>query len=278
MRNIFCAFVILLIAATGTFASEVWLSDVGTVGGGASQGVPDLNVAPGANTLYIWARPDAEETLKNVSLNLRSSNDAVLDFTEVIMDNPMIAENPFGPDIFRYEFIADTPEGSVVPAVDPDSLDNFQGFTVASTQRAGLGMGPAAIADPNDPADPHYDPATDAFRLATVNFDVTGSEGSMTELWLQIGTNGANLEGKGSAETLFVFGDPQDPPLNADSDRNTDSATFDAKLTVGEPSEGCPPGQFPHPNDPDRCIPEPSSVVLACLGLLGLTFYGWRRR
>ncbi len=258
MRNILCAFVILAIAATGTFASEVWLSDVGTVGGGAAQGVPNLGVGAGAGELYIWGRPDADETLKNMSLNIRSSNDAVLDFTEVIMDNPLLAANPFGPDIYRFEFIADTPEGSVLPAVDPDSLSNFQGFTVAGTERGGVGMGPAVQG-----ADTFYDAAIDAFRIATVKFNVTGAMDSMTELWLQIGSNGANLDGKGSAQTEFVFGDPQDPPLNADTDRNMDSATFDAKLTVG---------------DVGPEIPEPSSVVLACLGLLGLTFYGWRRR
>lgn len=272
MRNILCAFVILAVAATGALASDIWLSDVGNVGGGAAQGVPNIGVAQGPGEMYIWGRPDAGETLKNLSLNIRSSNDAVLDFTEVVMDNPLLAANPFGPDIFRYEFIADTPEGSVLPSVDPDSLDNFQGFTVAGTEKGGVGMGPAV-----QDADPWYDAATDAFRIATVKFNVTGAMDSMTELWLQIGTNGANLDGKGSAETLFVFGDPQDPALNADADRNMDSATFDAKLTVGD-VVGCPPGKFPHPNDPERCIPEPSSVVLACLGLLGLTFYGWRRR
>ncbi len=70
----------------------------------------------------------------------------------------------------------------------------------------------------------------------------------MTEPYLQIGANGANLDNLGSIDTHIVFGNPNDPALNADTQRNMDSATFDARLTMTR-------------------VPEPGTLVLAALGL-----------
>jgi len=228
-------------------ASEIWLSDVGTVGSGVAQGVPNLKLRDGANTIYIWGRPQEDETLQNLSLNIRSTNDVVLDFTEVIMDNPFLTTNPVGLEVSRFTVVVDTPQGSVTPNVDPDSLVNFQGVIFLSI-RPTAGMGPVAT-----DFDPLYDAVADAFRIATVNFNVVGNRGITTELFLQIGPNGANLLSKSSNETPIVFGDPNDPPLNANTEREVDSATPDAII---------------------RVVPEPSSIWLFALALLAIAVLG----
>ncbi len=108
-------------------------------------------------------------------------------------------------------------------------------------------MGPFAI----DRDDPLYDPAANAYLIATVDYNVVGPESSMTELYLQIGDNGANTDNLGSIDTLIVFGNPNDPALHSDTQRNMNSATFDARLTI-------------------TAIPEPTTLGMAAVGLMGL--------
>jgi PEP-CTERM motif-containing protein len=254
MHKIPTAIAILTMTAVGAHAqTHIWLSNVGTVGAGVSQSVPELGVGAGANQIHLWGTIEPEQTMKNLSFNIRSTTDAVLDFTNVTMYNPIVASGPSG-DVLRYQFLSDS--ASVPPvapaAVDPDSISNFQGFTVTAQT---TGMGQSAI----DLGDPFYDPTANAFLIATVDYNVVGPQGSMTELFLQIGGNGANLDGLGSIDTLIVFGNPNDPALNSETQHNTDSATFDARLTVTP-------------------VPEPCALALAALGLMGLAGHGRRQR
>lgn len=243
MQFVPCAVLIFAVAVAAHAASEIWLSPVGMPGGGVVQGVANLRVKRGANEIYIWGRPEEGETLRNLSLNVRSTTNTVLDFTEVVMDNPLLVSGTFGEDFFRYSAVNDSVDGILLPSIDPDGFANFGGFTLTRPFNPGVGIGPATT-----DLDPLYDAVADAFRIATVAFDVAGPFDSTTELFLQIGVNGANLDGKGHAETLIVFGDPQDPPLTAATDRDIDSATFDARLTV---------------------VPEPPSILLAVIALAG---------
>jgi len=256
MRNILAVCVIVALTAMNANAIEIWLSDVGTVGGGVSQGVANVSAAAGANSVYVWRRPDAEKTLTNIALNVRSTDDGIIDFTGVTMFNPTLLD--IGVVFARYEFKNDSSQG-LVPSADGNRMDNISGFTVANTDVIGKGMGSWSVGQ----GDAYYDAAADAFLIAQLDYNAVGALDSTTDLYLQINENGINHEGESSADAEVVFGAASDPALNGNNDRGVDSLTADATLTIGE---GGP------------IIPEPSTVLLAMLGLVGLGFHGCRKR
>lgn len=220
-----CGFLIGCLPCASAYGSEFWISassfDPFTASGGR---VPAIDLSEGAmdETLYVWGRPDAGKTLRNLSLNLRSSDSAVIDFKSVLMHNPIL-----GADVRRYEFIAN-PAPMVAPADAEDRIDNMLGFNVANELVTGLGMGPGTTS-----LDPLYRAEDDAWLIATVTFDVTGSGSETTQLYLQIGENGLNHMGFSSSEASVVLGDPTDPTLNGRTDREIDSATEEATLSLG---------------------------------------------
>jgi hypothetical protein len=240
MNRILVIGVVLMLPVAGASATNIWVSPSGAP---AAQSVAEVDHDDlgQAGSLDIWVQPDADKTLLNLSLNVRSTDDGVLDFTGASILSDI---GDIGLPVVRFENVKDSNSAvAVVINVDPDSIDGFQGFTVLPLGIVVTGLGPLAIQF----NDPNYDSGLDAFLLGRVEY-VTTHPGS-TNIFLQIGDNGANNQDESSADLGVVFGDPSDPALNGELERNTDSATPDATITA---------------------TPEPSSVLLLVLGALGL--------
>ncbi len=213
---------------------EFWLSETDAVDGSVTQSNVTSLLDEGATgqQMRIWVRPDADLTLKNISLNLRSTNPGVIEFTDVIVHNPQLVPGGVGNPVHRFEFATGDPNTPGQVTIEPDIVSNFTGFTVSNRDKTGAGLGPLT-----QPVDNLYDSAADAFLLATVDYDFVGFGG--TQLFLQIGAIGLNqTEGgvqRGSEEEEVIFGGsvpPDEPPLNGEADRNMDSATADGAIVT----------------------------------------------
>ncbi len=230
--------------------SHVWLSTTGTIPPGPTFGdVPEVNLhsSDPSQEIYVWGRPAVDKTLEAWSLNLRSSHPDVIRLTGVTVHNPFLGTT--GPllnkDIFRHEFVADSNNDALDDETGPDLLQRFQGFRTGNHTVIGAGMGSGTTA-----FDPLYDTVNDAWLMATVSYEMKSV--GHTELYLQIGSNGwlHDLEsGEGSINESVVFGDPTDPGLNGNNDRQIDSATPDATIWT---------------------VPEPPTSVLLAVALVGI--------
>ena len=232
MRNFIAIAIVLTLFVTNVSATSVWLSDNGTSSSIPAQGDTPMfmpNVGASNQVMYVWAQPDDGETLQNISLNLRASTPGVVEFTGIELTNGHLGNTgPLGgnKDVFRYEFINDS--GGGLEITNPNEIINFQGFTVANDKVLGLGMG-AGSAD----LDPDYDADNNTWKLATVTYNNSAGH---TDLWLEIGPNGLNNSGGGSADTGVIFGDADEAPLNGESDRETPSSRPDGSVwSVPEP-------------------------------------------
>jgi hypothetical protein len=177
------------------------------------------------------------KTLSNFSLNLASSSDQVLEFTDVEVHNQLNDTST------RFEFVFDSTHGLNLAdqavcfpdVADPTSVVipdhavwGIRGFSISSTGGEGLG--------PNTSNDSHYDAVNDSWLLATVRYKplVKGT----TEFFLQIGEVGMSHPNENTSEFDAVFGDPSDPALNAETNRCVNSATSEATVTVTDPLIG----------------------------------------
>lgn len=242
MRNIILAIAIVLVLAVGrASATNFWLSPSNTSSAppANADAIPTL---PKSGNVYVWGRPDAEKTLINWSLNIHTSNPGVINFTGVNVVNPLlghVASPPPPDEIRRYELINEP-----APADDGQSITSFRGLSVVGeTGVLGVGIGPDTTALPV--MDPYYDATNDSWLLASIAYAANG--GGSTNVYLQIGMNGLNNLSQNSAATNVILGALTDPALNGFSGRNQDSASPEARI-----------------------IPEPSSVVVAVLGMLAL--------
>lgn len=212
---------------------EFWLSETDALDGSVTQSNVTSLLDQGATgqQLHVWVRPDPNLSLKNFSLNLRSTNPGVIEFKDVFIHNPQLAPGGVGNPVHPFEFATGDPDTPVPAAIESDIISGFNGFTIANDERNGIGLGPQTQSANNI-----YDSVADAFLLATVEYDFVGFGG--TQLFLQIGQIGLNqAEGgqqRGSEEEEVVFGGsmPPDPSLNGDTDRNEDSATADGAIVT----------------------------------------------
>jgi hypothetical protein len=250
MRHFVAMAVVILLCTATANATNVWLSTSDT---SSDVGVAmAMNLPNSSGQLHVWARPDAGENLANISLNVESSVDGVIAFTGATMVNPYLGNaGPLGgnKDVFRYEFANDSSSDPPLNIADPNRIEGLQGFTVSNGSVIGLGFGPGTTALP----DPDYDAQNNSWRIGSVDYDAISGH---TDIYLTIGENGINNAGGDSADTDVIFGDSDDTPLNGEDGRGQRSSRPDGSISV---------------------IPEPSSVVLALMGLLGLVFYGRRR-
>ncbi len=258
MSRILAIGILLMLPVVPAFGANFWLDpmDPPTIPPGSAppatpEDVPmQMDVQVG-DTLwyYIWGRPDEGQTLLNLSLNAVSSDESAIWFTDATVVNPRLAEAspPFVPNpIDRYEFPS-TPFFVGDPDPDDDTtkgvkVTNIGGATVANQEITGAGMGPN-VAD----FDPTYDPQNDAWLIGSIH--LMPKKPGHYDIFLQIGQNGLNNAGQSSSDTNVVFGALTDPGLNGNADRQQNSETPEATIWV---------------------IPEPSSIVLMGLGLLGL--------
>jgi hypothetical protein len=230
MRKVFAILAVLGMAASTVNANTLfWISGSNTAPGVSEQ--PSLNASGTGNKFYIWGRPEEGKTLRNMSLNVVSTNDAALNFTDIEVINTLLGQITFPPppkDIRRFEFVNDPAPGS------PDQFVNFGGFSVTDAGPIGAGMG----ADTASLEGENYNEASNAFLIAAVTYDAVGAMGSSTDIFLQVGPNGINNVGGSSSDLNVIFGLASDPPLNANDNRQVNSATYDAKITVGEGGGG----------------------------------------
>ncbi|MFV2067844.1 MAG: PEP-CTERM sorting domain-containing protein [Pirellulales bacterium] len=272
-------FVIAILAAmvslppvAGRADTMLWIND-----SDSNAGTPGIGVLnPRGSTAYLWGRPDGDETLLNLSLNLVSDSAAV-SLTGVSVVNPVISPGiGFHAKAFvRHEF--DSP-GDIAA----DAITGFRGFTVTSAKRIGVGMGPLTGAGaPNFFQDPNYDAVNDAFLIASFDYSVAGDAGD-AGLWLQIGAFGLNNAGGRSEDVNVVFGNPNDPALNGEAGREQNSATADAIFYIPEPSTlllagltvvalvgrrlACPQARLPRSMVP---VPRPEDPRTAAVGVVG---------
>ena len=236
----FCT-TLLLGICNPAFAANFWLSTSGDPIQGSTPplnpgAVPVVSHSAGVTTasIYIWARPDAGKTLANWSLNLVATDPNVLTFTDS--------------DVSSYNVVVDDPDPNNVfvrweafnePSGDSTALEDLKGFNLAGlgTPLTGISIGPQSTGVPFD--DPFYDSTNDSWLLAKVDYMLTGSIGSSTDLFLQIGDDGMqnsssdpNIIFEDSSLTSAVFGAVTDPNLNASLERNTNSLTKDATISI----------------------------------------------
>jgi hypothetical protein len=234
MRDVFVTLLIVALAASRLPASYIWLSSSDEASPLGE--VPLVESTTGATDqrLYIWARPDAESTLLHWSLNLRSSEDGVIELKNVQVHNPdLVPPGTQLRDIRRHEFLLDGKE----VVINRNLIAGMGAYSIANEAWIGAGLGSSTAG-----ADPLYNSQHDAFLLASVTYDVIGP--GTAEFYLQIGASGiVNLGGE-SEDQNVVFGDPSDPALNAGGSgrrhsgggRGIDSATADARIVAyGDP-------------------------------------------
>jgi hypothetical protein len=147
--------------------------------------------------LFLWARPDAGQTLSNVSLNVTSSDATILDFHQVLLHEP----SPSGLPRFEYKF--DSAGASGLPTVPiqtspADRIDGFQGFTVDTNAAVGL--------NPGNADDVLLVPA--AWLLGTI--EVVATATGSTDLFLQLGDNGLNNLGETALVQSVTLGRSDD--------------------------------------------------------------------
>lgn len=202
---------------------DIWLSDIGTVSNGVQTGVHGgvHETASGTGQLYLWLRTNsAVQNLTGVELNLNSTNDSVLDFSSVTIDNPehVIGGCSSSTSGCRWHFTTDT-----TPTTGPDEITGFNAGVITN----GTGLG----ADGVTAGDSLFDATADAWLIATVDYTLLAN--GATDLYLQIGDNGIAGIGEEASDIDVVFGDPTDASLNAQTERNTNSATADSVFRVG---------------------------------------------
>lgn len=199
-------------------------------------------------TFYIWARPDGIQNLGVWGLNVRSSNPSVVSLSlaqdAVDVYNPSLGTLS-GVQATRWESYFE-PSGTTyddfdneVPTIEYYGIRGtalrYHGFL---SDPRGLGIGPGNSDGSLD--DTFYNPATNSWLLASVKYNIHGTDGQSASIYLQIAENGISQDGQDSSFTDVVFGSTMDDELNAHANRSTDSETADYVVNI---SSGIP-GDF----------------------------------
>ena len=192
--------------------TSFWLS--GDATGRTSQSAPEIEALRSESTeIFLWAQPTTN--LENFSLNLVSTSETVLEFDSVVVHNG---------DTDRFEFVFDSNNGLTVnngfcdfdgfdfESIPAHAIWDVRGFTLDSNQGTGL--------------------ATEEGGTLLATISLTGLTLGSADLYLQIGEIGLNELGQSTFETNVVFGDEDDPLLNAELNRCVNSATSDATIQV----------------------------------------------
>jgi hypothetical protein len=217
--------VVFAIVGQSAMAVDIWLSGIGSPGNAfplTASAVPTLEpYLGGSGTIYIWGRPDTDESLENVSLNLVSDTSGVIQFTSATVFNEPW---PIGmPTMTRFEFVDDSTEDPPLP-ISANRVNGITGLRVFDD-------GPYPAVGIGNIADPLYSPTNTSWLIAAVDYDALASgENAETHLFLEIGAIGMNHIGQLTDECYVVFGDATDGALNAEIQRGVPSVNFDARI------------------------------------------------
>lgn len=153
--------------------ASVFLSEVGTVGGGVAAGNPVVDVMPGSSlTLYLWSSADQNYDT-SIGMNVRSATAGVIDFTASAVQNPEILSMALGGAPAGVDRWQDVGHGVVtsesVTAMNAVKVNEGTGITSANNGTVGLFKY----------LDPLYDVPAGAFLLGSVSLDAVAA-GSTT--------------------------------------------------------------------------------------------------
>ncbi len=227
MTRILSAVVLSMLVAYPAFATSFWLSPFGTEEGSTqptSLGeVPTLyNFATQTTgSVYIWAQTDPNQTLKNWSLRVESTDPNTLTFTTSTVYNPEL----FTSNDVRWEY-------TIEPTSSSETSDDFMGLTLTNDpNNLGHGIGPNTPTVDSD----YYGPndGSGSWLLAMLDYTILTSSGT-TELFLQIGALGLNNVGQSSSETNVIFGHVGDSVGNAHDNREVSSSDPDAYVQIAD--------------------------------------------
>jgi hypothetical protein len=249
------ALLVLLLSLTCVTleAANFWISSVGNPTLGSSpptSQVETKNHLPTdtQGTFYIWARPDAGKNLGVWGLNVKSTNPSVVSLSlaqdAVDVYNPSLGTLS-GVPATRWES-AFEPSGTTsddfdneVPTIEYYGIRGtalrYHGFL---SDPLGLGIGPGNSDGTLD--DTLYNATTNSWLLASVNYNIHGTNGQSASIYLQIAESGMSQNGEESSAMSAVFGLTSDPGLNANTQRSVNSATADYVINI---STGIP-GDF----------------------------------
>ena len=216
-------------------AVELWLSSAATTATGSAfptspGGVPIFEpYIGGIGKVYVWGRPDAGESLINLSLNIVAETQPVctpscvvpgaIQFTGATMYNPQFGTTA----LKRFEYIDDT---TGTPPLPPgttriDGLEGLQIFDTGAVPAVGIG----------NTTDSLYSSPNNSWLIAEIRYKaLAAGENTETRLFLEIGPVGMNHVGETTIDTFAVFGDATDMALNAHDDRGVHPGNHDARI------------------------------------------------
>jgi len=210
--------------ATAQLEANFWLSNAEN-----GPAAPTLYVAPNSiQTLDVWGRPEAGNSLNAISLNLFAEQADVISFQDVVVQNPEIEA-----DLYRHQLVFDSAAGLIL---QPNLIRGFLGFSFFDGGMgllSGIGIGPSCGQE-----DAFYcseQQGGPAWRFATVTFQVGAAVGVATDLYLEIGKQGVVHNNDTPIDTQVVFGLPSDMPNFWDAkamEGMNHLGTYDARIIV----------------------------------------------
>lgn len=292
--KVFTVFFTVLAAVAGQTgqATDFWWTASGTSSapGPAASAHAFCGALGESAELMLWAETDAAATLENFSLNIVSTNDVVLEFTEVSVYNPGEASGGG-----RFEFILDSTPSPGFPTIDidsaPDRIDGVTGFTISG------GYDGWNASNPDDTSQ-----LNPAWLVGSVAFDLTAA--GATTLQLEVGDNGINNVGQSVSAhvaamydaSVTVHGTPADFDVDGDVDGD-DVAVWESGFGLRSGAD-CDDGDADVDGDVDgndylavqreltappalaalQATPEPTAGALLLTGLLATLASRGRRR
>ena len=237
--------VLLAIATAGNAAVTIFLSDKG-LGEGATVSNPELTRTVSTTTsLYLWIRPDPNQTLIGVGLDVETDETAQVEATAVTVFQADIKMTVGGvPPYYELTPPTDRWETPIGQGSAGDLATDMIG--VAVKYGAGIDPGYRGQGMPFQYWDMLYDPDADAFLYAKIDVHCTAL--GTADLWIVVNSKRVAPGVGSSPDVDIIFGASETTTLHG-NDEYVRSVVRDARIIQ---------------------IPEPVTMGLLVLGGLGL--------